>query len=61
MFEQCFQIYVKDNTIDTNQVELIFIKGKEKDNPEKLFNTIISDLQEDKTKTITIDMSGVKY
>ncbi len=61
MFEQCFQIYVKDNTIDTNQTELIFIKGKEKDNPEKLFNTIISDLQEDKTKTITIDMSGVKY
>lgn len=61
MFKQCFQIYVKDNTIDINQTELIFIKGKEKDNPEKLFNTIISDLQEDKTKTITIDMSGVKY
>ena len=58
MFEQCFRIYVKDNT---NQVEMIFIKGKEKDNLEKLFNTIISDLQEDKTKTITIDMSGVKY
>lgn len=60
MFEQCFRIYVKDISTDTNQTELIFIKGKEKDDLEKLFDTIISDLQEDKTKRITIDMSGVK-
>lgn len=60
MFEQCFRIYVKDITVDTNQTELIFIKGKEKDDLEKLFDTIISDLREDKTKRITIDMSGVK-
>lgn len=60
MFEQCFRIYVKDISADTNQTELIFIKGKEKDDLEKLFDTIISDLQEDKTKRITIDMSGVK-
>lgn len=60
MFEQCFRIYVKDINVDTNQTELIFIKGKEKDDLEKLFDTIISDLQEDKTKRITIDMSGVK-
>lgn len=60
MFEQCFRIYVKDISADTNQTELIFIKGKEKDDLEKLFDKIISDLQEDKTKRITIDMSGVK-
>lgn len=60
MFEQCFRIYVKDISADTNQTELIFIKGKDKDDLEKLFDTIISDLQEDKTKRITIDMSGVK-
>lgn len=60
MFEQCFRIYVKDISADTNQTELIFIKGKEKDDLEKLFDTIIFDLQEDKTKRITIDMSGVK-
>ncbi len=60
MFKQCFRIYVKDISVDTNQTELIFIKGKEKDDLEKLFDTIISDLQEDKTKRITIDMSGVK-
>ncbi|PHL10650.1 hypothetical protein [Enterococcus faecium] len=60
MFKQCFRIYVKDISTDTNQTELIFIKGKEKDDLEKLFDTIISDLQEDKTKRITIDMSGVK-
>lgn len=60
MFEQCFRIYVKDIGADANQTELIFIKGKEKDDLEKLFDTIISDLQEDKTKRITIDMSGVK-
>lgn len=60
MFEQCFRIYVKDISADANQTELIFIKGKEKDDLEKLFDTIISDLQEDKTKRITIDMSGVK-
>lgn len=60
MFEQCFRIYVKDISADTNQTELIFIKGEEKDDLEKLFDTIISDLQEDKTKRITIDMSGVK-
>lgn len=60
MFKQCFRIYVKDISVDTNQTELIFIKGKDKDDLEKLFDTIISDLQEDKTKRITIDMSGVK-
>lgn len=60
MFKQCFRIYVKDINADTNQTELIFIKGKDKDDLEKLFDTIISDLQEDKTKRITIDMSGVK-
>lgn len=60
MFKQCFRIYVKDISTDTNQTELIFIRGKEKDDLEKLFDTIISDLQEDKTKRITIDMSGVK-
>lgn len=60
MFKQCFRIYVKDISTNTNQTELIFIKGKEKDDLEKLFDTIISDLQEDKTKRITIDMSGVK-
>jgi hypothetical protein len=60
MFKQCFRIYVKDISTDTSQTELIFIKGKEKDDLEKLFDTIISDLQEDKTKRITIDMSGVK-
>lgn len=60
MFKQCFRIYVKDISAGTNQTELIFIKGKEKDDLEKLFDTIISDLQEDKTKRITIDMSGVK-
>lgn len=60
MFKQCFRIYVKDISTDTNQTELIFIKGKEKEDLEKLFDTIISDLQEDKTKRITIDMSGVK-
>lgn len=60
MFKQCFRVYVKDISADTNQTELIFIKGKEKDDLEKLFDTIISDLQEDKTKRITIDMSGVK-
>ena len=60
MFKQCFRIYVKDISTDTNQTELIFIKGKEKEDLEKLFDTIISDLQEDKTKRITIDMSVVK-
>ena len=60
MFKQCFRICVKDISADTNQTELIFIKGKEKEDLKKLFDTIISDLQEDKTKRITIDMSGVK-
>lgn len=57
MFKQCFKVYVQDN--HTGETEIIFVKGEEKNTLEKLFDTIISDLKEDKTKTITIDMSEV--
>ncbi|XAG97471.1 hypothetical protein YTXLTZUM_CDS0047 [Enterococcus phage VRE9_3] len=57
MFKQCFKVYVQDNR--TGETEIIFVKGEEKNILEKLFDTIISDLKEDKTKTITIDMSEV--
>lgn len=57
MFKQCFKVYVQDNR--TGETEIIFVKGERKNTSEKLFNTIISDLKEDKTKTITIDMSEV--
>ena len=57
MFKQCFKVYVQDNR--TGETEIIFVKGERKSTSEKLFNTIISDLKEDKTKTITIDMSEV--
>lgn len=57
MFKQCFKVYVQDNR--TGETEIIFVKGEEKNTLEKLFDTIISDLKEDKTKIITIDMSEV--
>lgn len=57
MTEQCFKIHVSDGLQD----DLIFVKGSSNHAQQlrELCNLIIADLQEYKTKTITIDLREV--